>query len=149
MNFALRHLRPLLISVVALILTAGIALAAKPSTPAHGQDLVGQASGQTVTTETETTETVTTDTETPDTETKDTETTTTTAETSDAGSHCTTDPTKAAPNVLAGLNHGAIVCWAAHQPTPNTFANHGAWVSHWAKANKGATHAAAGKAHQP
>jgi hypothetical protein len=35
------------------------------------------------------------------------------------------------------MNHGSIVCWAAHQPTPATgYANHGAWVSHWAHMGK-------------
>jgi hypothetical protein len=55
----------------------------------------------------------------------------------DAGEHCATDPTTLDEAALAELNHGAIVCWAAHQETPAEFDNHGAWVSSWAKKNHG------------
>jgi len=46
--------------------------------------------------------------------------------------NCAVDPTTLTPEQLAVMNHGAIVCWAAHQPTPDGYANHGAWVSQWA-----------------
>ena len=64
--------------------------------------------------------------------------TTETTETSESSDHCATDPTTLTPEELAAMNHGAIVCWAAHQPTPDGYANHGAWVSHWAKIKPGA-----------
>jgi hypothetical protein len=47
--------------------------------------------------------------------------------------HCAIDPTTLTPEQLAVMNHGSIVCWAAQQPTPDGYANHGQWVSHWAK----------------
>jgi len=53
---------------------------------------------------------------------------------------CTVDLTQD-PSVLAGLNHGSVVCTAAQMPTPSVYANHGAWVSHWAKMNHGHNHA--------
>jgi hypothetical protein len=46
---------------------------------------------------------------------------------------------------LAALGHGSYVCWAAHQPTPDGYANHGAWVSHWA--HMGKAKGTAGKSH--
>ena len=60
--------------------------------------------------------------------------------------NCTTDPTNLIGAQLAALTHGSIVCWAAHQPTPAGYANHGAWVSHWAKQNAGH---GAGHSHKP
>ena len=151
-NSVLRRLRPLLISVTVLILTAGIAFAAKPANPGKGHDV-----GQTVTTTSETSETETSETtETETSETSDTTTSTTNTSTSTttavtttetSNTNCSVDPTTALPEVLAGLTHGQIVCWAAHQPTPPQYANHGAWVSHWAKGNHGGGHSAAGLAH--
>jgi hypothetical protein len=55
---------------------------------------------------------------------------------SSSASPCTVDLTQD-PSVLAGLNHGSVVCTAAQQPTPSGYANHGAWVSHWARMNHG------------
>ncbi len=150
MTSALRRFRPLLISVVALILTAGIAFAAKPSTPASGLTVATQASGQTVPVVSEGDENTETD--------QDTETSTdTSTDPADTGDHCTTDPRTATTEQLAAMNHGAIVCWAAQQATPDGFANHGAWVSSWAKQNHGADKSATtgadasakGKAHKP
>lgn len=132
MNSVLRHLRPILISLVALTLTAGIAMAAKPSDAGtrHGPKAA------------EVTESVATDTdEATETETDtDTDPATETAPegATDSASHCLTDPTTATPAELSVLNHGAIVCWAAHQVTPDGYANHGAWVSEWAHKNHGA-----------
>ena len=35
------------------------------------------------------------------------------------------------------MNHGSIVCWAAHQTEwPAEFKNHGAWVRSWAQWDK-------------
>ena len=56
---------------------------------------------------------------------------------SPSNDHCATDPRTLTAEELAALNHGAIVCWAAHQPTPVGFTNHGKWVSGWAKQNRG------------
>ena len=142
MTSAIRRLRPLLISLVALILTAGIAFAAKPtSNPGHA--VGSQASGKTVPVATEGQETAEPDesaepSESPEPDTK------TTTDTPDGASNdnCATDPTTLTADQLAAMTHGSIVCWAAHQPTPDGYANHGAWVSHWAKQNagKGAGH---------
>ena len=83
--------------------------------------------------------------------TKDTETTDT--ESSDAGGdHCATDPTKLSVDELAAMNHGSIVCWAAHQTSWDGYANHGAFVSHWAHQGKDKTsqgNSAWGHSHKP
>jgi hypothetical protein len=145
----LKRLRPLLIGLVVLLFTAGIAFAGKPSVPANGLDVASEASGKVVPVQadegdeaseadedTETVDTETVDTETVDTETVDTETVDT--ETEDAGGdNCATDPTGLSAEDLALLKHGSVVCWAAHQETPDGYANHGAWVSEWAKKNHG------------
>ena len=151
MNLLFRQLRPLLISVAVLILTAGIAFAAKPSNPGNGHPGDNPVTTLTETTETETAESETeteTETSTTTSETStDTTTTTTTTSSSDTSGNCSVDPTTATPEVLATLNHGQIVCWAAHQPTPDGYANHGAWVSQWAKGNHGSGHAPVNKGH--
>ncbi len=55
----------------------------------------------------------------------------------DAGEHCATDPTALTPEGLEAMNHGAVVCWAAHQTEwPEWFANHGAFVRCWAHQGK-------------
>lgn len=66
----------------------------------------------------------------------------------DGGENCLTDPTGLTDEELAAMKHGSIVCWAAHQETPDGYANHGAWVSQWAHMgkSKGGDAAAAGKA---
>ncbi len=140
MHIVLRHLRPLLISLVALTLTAGIAMAAKPSDAGtrHGSEAVVT----TETVETDTDQETETDT---DTTTEPTTETTPDAST-DSASHCLVDPTAATLEELAVLNHGAIVCWAAHQATPDGYANHGAWVSEWAHKDHGAAASAEGLA---
>jgi len=87
-----------------------------------------------------------------------TATTTTTAtetetETEDAGGdHCATDPTGLSDEQLAAMNHGSIVCWAAHQTSWPGYDNHGAFVSHWAHAGKDKTSqgkSAWGHSHKP
>lgn len=122
MNSALRHLRPLLISFAVLILTAGIAFAAKPSTPAAGLSVATHASGTTVQAATESAENAESDT-------KD----------AASGNHCSASPIGLTAAQVVATTHGAIVCWAAHQPTPAGYKNHGAWVSHWAKQNAGSS----------
>ena len=60
------------------------------------------------------------------------------------GENCLVDPTTVTPEELATMNHGSIVCWAAHQETwPGEFKNHGAWVSSWAHASQDEAKAAA------
>lgn len=156
MNSAFRHLRPLLISLVALILTAGIAFAAKPSTPANGLAVAAQAAGKTVPVVSTGDENTAPDEETESDEDTDTET-----NEDSGGDNCATDPTDLTAEQLAALGHGSVVCWAAHQDTPEGFDNHGAWVKSWATENAGSdasgqakdktnsnTHAAAGLAHK-
>lgn len=144
MHIVLRHLRPLLISLVALTLTAGMVMAAKPSDA--GARHAPKAAETTETVETGTDQDTDTDTD-EDTETTTDNTTETAPDTTtEAASHCLVDPTTATPEELAGLNHGAIVCWAAHQPTPDGYANHGAWVSEWAHKDHGAAASAKGLA---
>lgn len=145
MPSALHRLRPLLISLIALILTAGIAFAGKPSTPADGLAIASEASGKTVPVHAEQgdedgdedvdTEEARTD--------EDEDADELDEDAGDGGDHCATDPTTATEEELAALNHGAIVCWAAHQATPDGYKNHGAWVSEWARKNHGADNAAA------
>ncbi len=141
MKTLMPHLRGLFIAIVALALSAGLAFAAKPAStgpanaashhvttvPVAGVD--EQAGGDEGTDETVD--------ETPD-----------PAEATDtAGDNCLTDPTGLTPEELAALTHGSIVCWAAHQVTPDGFANHGAWVKSWAQSGKSGAAAAAGKTH--
>jgi hypothetical protein len=159
-NSVFRHLRPLLVSVVALILTAGIAFAAKPSTPANGLAVAGQASGKTVPVVSGGDENATPDEETESDEDTDTET-----NEDSGGDNCATDPATLTAEELAAATHGSIVCWAAQQDTPAEFDNHGAWVKSWATDNAGSdasgdagsqakdktsgnSHAAAGLAHK-
>ncbi|MBI2763612.1 MAG: hypothetical protein HYX54_07685 [Chloroflexi bacterium] len=156
MNRLSRRLRPLLMGVVALLLTAGLALAARPVGLGSGRSTGTEASGKTVPTvvtdqttdadsASEAEEDATTDesVETAKTSEKDQ----TTDATSDSADHCLVDPTTATAEALAALNHGAVVCWAAHQVTPAGYANHGAFVSEWARKNDGANPRAKGGAH--
>ena len=161
MKAMLQGSRGLLVALAVLALSATMVLAAKPDSsgsPAceHGQsathtDQTGCTNPVTPGTEgTDDTDQGTkagTDTETTDTE-----------ETDAGGDHCATDPTKLSVDELAAMNHGSIVCWAAHQTTlPASFANHGAFVSHWAHqgknsaSQKDATHGKAdwGQSHKP
>jgi hypothetical protein len=138
----LARIRPLLIGLVVLMFTAGIAFAGKPSTPANGLSVASEASGKTVpvaaqadeedeedeTTEAEDEE----DEEDETTEAEDEET-----ESEEAGDNCATDPTGLTPEELAEVRHGSVVCWAAHQETPEGYSNHGEWMSEWAKKNRG------------
>lgn len=61
-----------------------------------------------------------------------------TEDTSEAADNCTVDLTQD-PSVLLTLNHGSVVCTAAHATDwdHTLYANKGAWVSHWAKMNHG------------
>lgn len=136
-----KGLRGLLIALVIIVLSAGVVAAAGPD--GHGLATAAEKAGKTVPVAAQDEET--TDEETTD-ETTDQETTQTTEQQTEAathastgGDHCATDPRTLTAEALALLNHGAIVCWAAHQPTPAEFANHGAWVRSWAQQNHGHT----------
>lgn len=67
-------------------------------------------------------------------------------ESEEAGENCLTDPTALTDEELAEMRHGSIVCWAAHQETPEGYRNHGEWVSEWARAGKGGDAATEAKA---
>jgi hypothetical protein len=125
----LARIRPLLIGLVVLMFTAGIAFAGKPSTPANGLSVASEASGKTVPVAAQADEE---DEEDETTEAEDEET-----ESEEAGDNCATDPTGLTPEELAEVRHGSVVCWAAHQETPEGYSNHGEWMSEWAKKNRG------------
>jgi hypothetical protein len=124
------RLRPLLIGLVVLMFTAGIAFAGKPSTPANGLSAASEASGKTVPVQAQVDEEDEEEDET--TEAEDEE-----VEVEEAGDNCATDPTALTPEELAEVRHGSVVCWAAHQETPEGYSNHGEWMSEWAKKNRG------------
>jgi hypothetical protein len=136
MSIVIRHLTSLLIAVVALAMSASLTLgAAAPQSSFAHLRAVSQAgttagAGDEVTAgedeETETDE----ETDEESGEPEDLE------EEGDGGDNCTTDPTDPATD-LTTLTHGQIVCWAAQQETPEGYANHGAWVSEWAKGEHG------------
>ncbi len=145
------HAKGLLVALVALMLSAGAAFAGAPTST--GLSLASSASGKTVPVDArdgQDSQDESTETDAPETETPD-------APASDAADNCSTDPTGLTADQLAAMNHGSIVCWAAHQVTPDGYANHGAFVSEWAHKGKGAgssagssasTHAAAGLSHK-
>ena len=156
MKNILTHLKGLLIAVVALAMSAGLAFGAQPpaaaswgleNAAAHAgktvpQQALGATSGEDdeaegdedAGTEEETDEGAEVD-ETTDEETE------AGATVEEASNNCLTDPTDATTlteEELLAMNHGSIVCWAAHQKTwPEEFRNHGAWVSSWAHWGKG------------
>ena len=120
----IRRFRSPLVAIVAVVFSASIVLAAQPASNSkadqHRPAQAAKASEQ------------------PDESAEPGESPDAT-DANDAGSadHCNVDLTQD-PSVLAGLNHGSVVCTAAHMATPAGYANHGAWVSHWAKMNHGA-----------
>ena len=132
----IRHFRGPLIAVVALTMSAGLASAAHPAADRQSNNVSqGNPSESADPNESESPESS----ETPD-------------SSDNAGANCATDPTGLTSDQLAALSHGSIVCWAAQQPTPSGYANHGAWVSHWAHMNKGNDAGATGgksKGHSP
>jgi hypothetical protein len=140
----IRRFRGPLVALIALTFSASVALAGQPASPgATGLSNAATHAGKTVPVQAADEQTGQDETTEPD------ESTDETADTSDSADHCSTDPTTLTPEELAALNHGAVVCWAAHQATPEGFANHGAWVSSWAKQNHGADASATGKSHKP
>jgi len=159
MTVALTRLRPLLIGLVVLMFTAGIALAGKPSTPADGLAVASEASGKIVPVRAQAEEDEDLDEEVDEEADEEAPVAEEQVEAEEeAGDNCATDPTGLTDEALAALRHGSVVCWAAHQETPEGYANHGEWVSEWAKKNHGhedtagdeteaVAPAAAGKAH--
>ena len=134
MSSTLVHrLRPLLIGLVVLVLTTGVAFAGKPSTPADGQAVASEASGKTVPVVTDENQAEDED----QAEAAEESESEIDAEADEASDNCATDPQTLTTEELAELTHGQIVCWAAHQETPEGYDNHGEWVSEWAKQNHG------------
>lgn len=131
MTTTLGRLRPLLIGLVVLLLTAGIAFAGKPSTPANGLQVASEASGKTVPVRADEGD-------------EETEPAVEHEPDGSGGENCATDPTGLTDEELSEMRHGSVVCWAAHQDTPDGYDNHGQWVSEWAKKNHG--HEASGDA---
>ena len=131
-----RRLRPILAGLVVLILSGGAAFAGQPTDlPVDGRAMAAERSGLEIpplnpapTVEDEDEPEGELDEEAPEANVE--------ADAEGENEHCV-DPATLTPEVLAETNHGAIVCWAAHQETPDGYANHGAWVSEWAKKNHG------------
>ena len=134
MTTILKRLRPLLIGLVAILFTAGIAFAGKPSAPAPGRLVAAEHAGKIVPTVDEDGDE---ETETVETETEEADEAPEAPDADGTNENCATDPTGLTDEQLAALKHGSVVCWAAHQDTPDGFANHGEWVSSWATKNHG------------
>lgn len=132
-----RRLRSLVVAIVAVIFSASLVVAAQPASPGaspHDNGNHGAKAGQHASDEPDASEEAN--------EPADNEDTTDSGDSSD---HCNVDLTQD-PSVLATLDHGSVVCTAAHMATPAGYANHGAWVSHWAHLGKGSDNAAKPKA---
>jgi hypothetical protein len=120
-SFQTRHVRGLAVALTAIALSAGVALAARPSSapPANAADglaRAAEAAGKTVPVAAQ-----------PPTGATD--------EDEDAGAASAPETEDTAADHPA--NHGAIVSAAAHGETPAAFANHGAYVSSIAKSDAG------------
>jgi len=123
MSITIHPLRSFLIALVALAMSASLTLGAAAPQSSFGQITAASQAGNHAGSGDE--ETVGEDEETEEDE--DAEE----AE-GDGGENCATDPTDPETD-LESLTHGQIVCWAAHQETPEGYRNHGAWVSSWAR----------------
>jgi hypothetical protein len=133
------RIKGILIALIALALSASLAFGAQPPAAAsfglenaasHAGKTVPVAGTDPVTTEDEETDEEPAEDEEEEEESED-------EESEEAGDNCLTDPTGLTEDELAAMKHGSIVCWAAHQDTPEGYDNHGAWVSEWAHAGKG------------
>jgi hypothetical protein len=136
MTTRLRHARGLFLALTGLALSASLAFASEPAGSVAGLAQAGSHAGKTVPVKAQTDGTGAdedTGTETDTSTETDTDTDTTTDTPDAGGTNCATDPTTLSPDQLAAATHGSIVCWAASQPTPDGYANHGAWVKHWAQ----------------
>lgn len=140
MTHQLYRIKGIFIALIALALSASLAFGAQPPAAASfGLENAASHAGKTVPvdgTDPETTGDEDTDEE-PAEEDEDGEEALEDEESEEAGDNCLTDPTGLTEEELAAMNHGSIVCWAAHQETPEGYDNHGAWVSEWARAGKG------------
>jgi len=125
MSLSLRQLRAIFTALVALALSAGLAFAGQPTSTGLANAASHANKTVPVVADGDSSE--------PD-ETTDTETESDT-DASDSADNCNVDLTQD-PSVLATLSHGSVVCTAAHTATPDGWANHGAWVSHWAHLGK-------------
>jgi hypothetical protein len=125
-----RHFRGLFVAILTLGLSATIVFAGQPSGSTSGLEATaGQADGSEAPDSSEAPEA----TDAPEaSEAPDGSETPGANDPTGSNDNCAIDPTTLAPEQLALMNHGSIVCWAAHQPTPSGYANHGAWVSQWA-----------------
>lgn len=156
----IKHIRLLLIAVTALALSAGLAFGATPPAASSGLANAGAHAGKTVPVageegvaeddedveEEEDTEDLEDTDEADVDEAEDAEDAEEAQEAEgaedvegadDPGEHCATDPTLLTPEDLDAMNHGSIVCWAAHQAEwPEWFGNHGAFVRCWAQHGK-------------
>lgn len=131
MSTSIRHIRSLLIALVALALSASMTLGAAAPQATLGQIRAAGAAGTNAGSGDEVTTAGEDEDQDEDADTEDTEDVE-----GDGGDNCTTDPTDPATD-LTTLTHGQIVCWAAHQETPEGYDNHGAWVSEWARSDHG------------
>jgi hypothetical protein len=152
------RLKGLLIALVALSLSAGAAFASS-----NGLTTAAGASGKTVPVNAQPSgtsgeENATEDSNETDQDSTDTkDTTESTAGTSGTNDNCATSPVGLDATALAAMTHGQIVCWAAHQGAQEGYANHGAFVSHWATMGKtpnanaaqGLSHKGKGTANKP
>ena len=140
MTHRLLRLKGVFIALIALALSASLAFGAQPPAAAtFGLENAASHAGKTVPvagTDPVTTGDEDTDEE-PAVEDEEEEEALEDEEAEEAGDNCLTDPTGLTDEELAAMNHGSIVCWAAHQETPEGYDNHGAWVSEWAHAGKG------------
>lgn len=141
MNHLIRHLHGVLIAVAALALSAGLAFGAQPpdgwgltNAAAHAGKVVPVKAGQLGEDEEldeDTDEDVDEDLDEEEDTDEDVE------DDGAGGENCSTDPTALTPEQLAELNHGQIVCWAAHQDEwPEWFTKHGEHVRCWAHSGK-------------
>lgn len=133
MSTTIRHLRSLLIAIVALAMSASLTFGAAAPQASFGQIKAASHAGTNAGSGDEVA--AAEDEESESEEDEDAE------EEGDGGDNCTTDPTDPATD-LTTLSHGQIVCWAAHQETPEGYENHGAWVSEWARGDHGSDAAA-------
>jgi hypothetical protein len=132
-NISLRRLPGFALAVVALALSASLVFAGQPAGAVAGLTKASTHAGKTVPVQADADqEGADEDTET-DADTDESE-----APESDSADHCNVDLTQD-PAVLMTLNHGSVVCSAAHATEWDTalYPNKGAWVSHWAKMNHG------------
>lgn len=137
MTHGIRHLRSLGIALIALALSASLALGATPPSASWGLSNAATHAGKTVPVVGD--ETLGEDDETAgeDEDVEETEDLEEDVESEEAGDNCTTDPTALTPEQLAEMNHGSVVCWAATQTEwPEWFSNHGSFVRCWAHQGK-------------